>query len=312
MRIAVIGAGAVGGYCAARLLLAGHAVHVVDLGAHLTAIAVGGLRVITPSGEWVVHPVTAADPTAVGPVDLVIIAVQSQDTAAVARQLRPLLGAHTVVLPLQNNVDNPEKLAAALGANHVLGAAIFIAAARPAPGIVHQLADRVKLTIGELDGHSSVRVRQLAEVLNEAELPCVISPHIRKEMWQKFIFVIGFYLTAPLRATAGEILALAETRSLHGRLLEELVEVAATQGIGLETADVDEVIAATRNYGGYLPSVVQEIDEGRADEAEHMLATAIQLGQVAGRPMTSAMDVLAFTRFFNQRNKRRSENQQDE
>lgn len=305
MRIAVIGTGAVGGYCAARLWNAGHTVYVVDIGEHLAAIAARGLRVFSLDAEFVVHPVVAAETAAIGPVDLVIVSVQSQDTARVAGHLRPLLNANTVVVPLQNNVDNPAKLAAALGADSVVGAAIFIAAARTRPGEVRLLAEQVSITIGELNGHASERMHWLADVLNSAGLPCAVSQHIMKEMWHKYIFVVGFYLTAPLRATAAEVLELEETRALHRRLLQELVDVATIQGIQLDETDLNKIIAATRHYGGYLPSVVQEIDEGSADEVEHMLNTAIDMGRAGGRSMTTAMDILAFSRFINQRNRRR-------
>lgn len=305
MRIAVIGAGAVGGYCSGRLMQAGHDVAIVDQGAHLEAIQAGGLRVVTaPSGEFVVRPRAVTNAAEIGPVDLVIVSVQSQDTEAIAAGIRPLLGSDTAVIPLQNNVDNPDKLAEAVGANHVLAAAIFIASSRPEPGLIHQLAEQVKIHLGERNGVMSERIQRLAQILSDAGLPCVATTQVFNEMWGKFAFVVGFYLTAPLRSSAGEILDLAETKELHARLVQEVAAVAASRGIILSNEQLAGVFEATRYYGNYLPSSVQEIDEGRADEGEHMLRTVIRMGEQARIPTPMAEATLAFTRFMNQRNKR--------
>lgn len=303
MRIAVIGAGAVGGYCAARLVQGGHEVIALDVGEHLAAIRTHGLRIETPDDSFVVNLSATDDPASVGTVDLVIVAVQSHQTAMIAPTIQSLLGPNTLVLPLQNNVTNPEILASALGTDSVLAAAIFIASSRPEAGLVRQLSSGVQVYIGERDSRESDRTRELARLLSEAGLPALSTGSVRKEMWTKFTFVIGFGLTAPLRASAAEILDLEETRAFHWRLINEVALVSAHSGVPLSDEDLNGIVDSTRFYGGYLPSSVQEIDEGRADELEFMLQTVIDLGRRVDVPTPTAEATLAFTRFPNLRNK---------
>lgn len=304
MRIAVIGAGAVGGYCAARLIRAGHEVEVVEVGAHLRAIQSNGLRVQAADGqEWVIWPKATDSPGDIDPVDLVLVAVQSQLTATIAEGLGRLIGDQTIVVPLQNNVNNPHELAASLGKDHVLAGTIFIAASRPEPGLVRQLSEPVNIYIGGLDGQTSDRTVKTADMFKEAGLPCEATPAIWKKIWSKFAFVIGFHLTAPLRSSAGEFLDVEETRLLHSELIHEVAAIADSEGIQLADDDLEDIVKATRRYGDYIPSAVQKIDEGQADEVVHMLRTVVRMGEAANVPTPMTRTTLAFTQFFNQRNK---------
>lgn len=305
MKFAVVGAGAVGGYCVARLCNAGHQVSVVEVGPHLQAIKSHGLRVQPKNAqEWVVHPLATDNPEELEVADCIIISVQSQDTSAIAEGIKPFTSAHTLIIPLQNNVDNPKRLALAVGQANILPAAIFIAASRPEPGLVKQLSEQVRIYLGELDPQVSERVMRMAKILSDSGLPCVACENVWKEIWTKYSFVIGFYLTSPLLCSAGEILDLEETRLLHFHLVNEVAAVAASQGVILDEKVIQGVIKDTRHYGDYIPSSVQEMQEGRADEYVHMLESLIQLGKSAEISTPMAEATLAFTKFFNNRNKK--------
>jgi len=122
MRIGVFGSGGVGGYFGGRLAEAGEDVRFVARGAHLAAMRERGLRVTSTAGDFVVHPVRASDdPAALGEVDVVLVAVKAWQVAEAADALRPMLGAATFVVPLENGIEAPDTLAAALGRNRVLG-----------------------------------------------------------------------------------------------------------------------------------------------------------------------------------------------
>jgi 2-dehydropantoate 2-reductase len=136
MRIAVYGAGGVGGYFGGRLALAGSDVHFIDRGAHLQALREHGLRVQSVKGDFTVQVPATDDPAEVGPCDYVLFSVKAFDTEAAAARLEPLLGEGTAVLSLQNGVDNEEKLAQAIGPDHVMGGAAFIFAGKAAPGVI--------------------------------------------------------------------------------------------------------------------------------------------------------------------------------
>ena len=138
MRIAVIGAGAVGGYYGAMLARAGNDVTLIARGAHLAAIRERGLTVRASRGEFKVHPGASDSPGEVGPVDLVLLAVKTYDNDTALPMLRPLTATGTAVLTLQNGVDSPAEAAAVIGGSHVLGGAAYIATAIAAPGVIEQ------------------------------------------------------------------------------------------------------------------------------------------------------------------------------
>ena len=149
-RIAVLGAGAVGGYFGALLARAGHDVSFIARGDHAAAIRAGGLRVRGPLGDYTVHAAAHADATPIGPVDLVMVAVKTYDNHTALPLLAPLVGPGTLVLTLQNGVDSPDETAAVVGRDVVLGGAAYIATAIVAPGVIEQTGTYRRIAFGEV------------------------------------------------------------------------------------------------------------------------------------------------------------------
>src|SRR5215472_460380 len=160
MRVAVYGAGGVGGYFGGRLAQAGADVHFIARGAHLRALREHGLRVRSVTGDFAVRAAATDDPADVGPCDFVLFCVKTFDTDAAASRLGPLLGADTAVVSLQNGVENEEKLARAVGDGHVMGGAAFIFAHVAGPGVIAHTGGPATITFGELDGHTSQRANR--------------------------------------------------------------------------------------------------------------------------------------------------------
>src|SRR5215467_14634670 len=161
MRIAVYGAGGVGGYFGGRLARAGADVHFIARGAHLRALREHGLSVRSVKGDFEVPAQATDDPADVGRCDFVLFCVKSFDTEAAAARLAPLIGEGTAVLSLQNGVENEEKLARALGEDHVMGGAAFIFAEIAEPGVILHTGGPASITFGELDGRASQRAKDL-------------------------------------------------------------------------------------------------------------------------------------------------------
>src|SRR5215470_4315858 len=155
MRIAVYGAGGVGGYFGGRLAQAGAEVAFIARGAHLRALREHGLRVRSVKGDFAVRAAATDDPAEVGPCDVVLFCVKTFDTDAAASRLGPLLGAGTAVVSLQNGVENAGKLARAIGDDHVMGGAAFIFAQIAGPGVIVHTGGPASITFGELDGRAS-------------------------------------------------------------------------------------------------------------------------------------------------------------
>ncbi len=222
MRVAVMGSGGVGGYYGGKLAAAGEDVTFVARGAHLAAIQRDGLQVKSVAGDFHVRPKATDEPATIGPVDLVLFSVKGYDTEAAAEKTRPLVGPETVVLSVQNGVDNEEKLARVLGKPHVLGGVVHVLSTISSPGVISQIAGPRTLKCGEMDGGLSPRVARIVEAFTHAGVGAEASPNILVDLWEKFVFICAHGgVTALGRFGIGDILGCAETaqfyRSRDGR-----------------------------------------------------------------------------------------------
>jgi 2-dehydropantoate 2-reductase len=231
MRIAVYGAGGVGGYFGGRLAQAGSDVHFIDRGAHLQALREHGLRVQSVKGDFAVQVPAADDPAEVGPCDYVLFSVKAFDTEPAAARLGPLLGEGTAVLSLQNGVDNEDKLAQALGPDHVMGGAAFIFAGKAAPGVIVHTGGPTSITFGELDGRVSERAQRLLECCQRAGFAAELSESIKTVLWAKFAFICAQAgMTAAVRLPIGELRTVDAAWAGLQRLVAEVAAVAEADG----------------------------------------------------------------------------------
>src|SRR5690242_20857204 len=188
MRIAVYGAGGVGGYFGGRLARAGAEVHFIARGAHLQALREHGLTVRSVKGDFKVQAPATDDPAEVGPCDFVLFCVKTVDTDAAAVRLGPLIVENTAVVSLQNGVENEEKLARAVGEDHVMGGAAFIFAGIAEPGVIVHSGGPASITFGELDGRATERARRLLATCEQAGFQAELSASISTVLWAKLAF----------------------------------------------------------------------------------------------------------------------------
>ena len=287
LRVAIVGAGGVGGYFGGRLARAGHDVTFIARGAHLAAIRDSGLHVHSIAGDFVVAPAQATDdPAAVGPVDLVIVGVKTWQLGEAARAMRPLVGPDTVVLPLLNGVEAADELAAVVGADHVLGGVCRIIAAIERPGHVRHSGAEPWVGLGELDNTKSPRVSRLHEALAGAGVGAEVAADIRVALWQKFMFIATMSgIGAVTRAPIGQWLPMPGTRALTEAGLAEVVEVGRARGVALPEASV----ASTLAFMDAIPpqataSMQRDIMAGRPSELEAQSGAVVRLGAEAGVP----------------------------
>src|SRR6185312_6339187 len=176
MRIAVVGAGGVGGGYGAALAHAGAEVTFIARGAHLAAMKRQGLKVESPRGDTHLVPTQATDdPRSVGPVDVVLFCVKLWDVESAGEHIRPLVGPNTAVIPLQNGIDAPERLIPILGKQAVMGGVAQISASIVAPGVVRQVGTFMRLLFGELDGSPSQRGEALYAMCKKAGFDATLS-----------------------------------------------------------------------------------------------------------------------------------------
>jgi 2-dehydropantoate 2-reductase len=288
MRIAVFGAGGVGGYFGGRLAQAGEDVVFIARGEHLRAIQTQGLRVDSIKGDFIVRPAQASDdPGQVGEVDVVLVAVKTWQVPEAAQSMRPVMGSNTYVLPLENGVEAPSQLAAALGIERVLGGMCQISSAIAGPGHIRHVGIDPFIAFGELDGRPSERVERLLRAFQRAEGMRVEAPDdIQAAMWRKFLFIAAISgVGAVARAPAGVIRSLPETRRLLELAMWEVYAIARARGI----RQPEDVVAQTLAFiDGMGPSVIasmhRDILNGRPSELEAQNGAVVRLGLEAGVP----------------------------
>jgi 2-dehydropantoate 2-reductase len=289
MRVAVVGAGAVGGYFGARLAQGGAELVVIARGTHLDAIRREGLRVTSVAGDAVVHPAECADdPTGLQPVDVVLLGVKAWQVADAAGILGPLLAPDGCVLPLQNGVEAPAQIDRAVGPGHALGGLCRILSEVVAPGVIEHSGVEPYVAFGELTGVASERTRRLLAAFERAPgVRAELVPDIRVAMWRKFLLITAWgAVGSSCAATIGEIL---ERPELRRRLLEamgEILAVARAQGVPLTEGDVREAVHVLEKApANGTTSMQRDLAAGRPSELDAQIGAVVRFGRALGVPV---------------------------
>ena len=285
MRIAIYGAGGLGGYYGARLARAGNDVAFIARGTHLEAIRERGLQVYSPLGDaYLPEPSATDDPAEVGPVDLVVVAVKTWQIPEVAAAMRPLLGERTVVLPFLNGVEASDELAAAIGSHRVLGGLSKVFSMLESPGVVRHFNPSAFVAFGELDGSDSERTRAIGEVFSAAGIDAALSPAIRVDLWKKLLLVSSWAgLGALARSPMGEMRAEPGVRTLIARSMDEGLAVARATGHDIDLAYKDEMWAFYHAMpAGATASMQRDIMEGKPSELGAWNGAVCRFGARAG------------------------------
>jgi len=319
MKIAIIGAGAIGGYLGAKLALAGEEVTFLVRGANLQAIASSGIKVIHADGsEQVAHRVRATnDYRAAGVHDVVVLAMKAHQLGAVADEVPLLCGPETVIVPMQNgipywyfhklkgpfegrtlqSVDPDGRIGRAIGADHVLGCVVYVASELVAPGVVRHIeGDRFPL--GELDGSSSERAQRVSDAFGRAGFKAPLLADIRSEIWLKLWGNLVFNpVSALTRATLEGIARFAPTRELAAFMMSEAQQVAAKLGVTFRVS-IDKRIAGAEKVGAHKTSMLQDIEAGREPEIEALVGSVVELARLTETPTPHIDAVYALTRLL--------------
>ena len=284
MRTLVAGTGAVGGYFGGRIAAAGEDIVFLARGATLSALRRDGLCIDSRTGREHIAPLRAVeDPADAGRCDLVLVCVKSYDTAAIAAALRPVVHADTIVLSLQNGIENEARLAQALDLPPLLGGLTYIGAEMIAPGVVRYDSGG-RILFGEPGGAHSARVARLAEFFTRAGVDHHVSAHIDVLLWDKLAWNAAFNaVTAITRRTVGELLARVDGEALVRAALEEVVAVARASGVALDPGRVEATLAHSRRTLGPLrTSMLQDRDRGRRLEYDALNGAVLRAAARAG------------------------------
>jgi 2-dehydropantoate 2-reductase len=287
MRIAVIGAGGVGGAFGAALAKAGGDVTFVARGAHLQAMRQNGLRIEGGRGETIVSPAQATDdPASIGPVDFVLFCVKLWDVESAGAAIKPLIGPTTAVIPLQNGIDSAERLLPILGAQAVMGGVAQISAVIAAPGVVRQTGTFMRLIFGELEGGKSARGEAFLSLCQKAGFDATHSDQIMTELWMKFILLAtNAAMTASTRTAVGILRDDPDIAPLFARAYAEVAAVGRAKGIKIPEDAVEKTVGFNRHAPPtMMASMAHDLIRGNRIELPWLSGKVVSLGRELGVP----------------------------
>jgi 2-dehydropantoate 2-reductase len=299
MKICVIGAGAIGGLLAVKLAHDGQDVSVIARGAHLKAILSEGLTLIE-DGETTVARLKASDRiAAVGQQDLIILGMKAHQVAAVVRDLPTIMGPQTNVLTAQNgipwwyffkhggphegvrleSVDPGGVIADNLPIDRVVASIVYPAAEIERPGVIRHIEGN-RFSLAEIDGSKSERILQISEIFNRAGFKAPVVSDVRAELWTKLWGNSSFNpISALTHATLEDICKFGLTRALAADIMREVQAIGEALGVRFRIP-LEKRIAGAEAVGAHKTSMLQDIEAGRAIEADALLGSVIELGRL--------------------------------
>jgi 2-dehydropantoate 2-reductase len=286
MKVAIYGTGAVGAYFGGRLAESAMDVSFIARGEHLNAILKNGLKVDSINGDFLIHPAKAtAEPADIGIVDLVIVSVKGWQVAEAAVAMKPLIGEHTLVLPLLNGVDAVSILSAQLGAQKVLNGLCGIFAKLTGPGHISHIGSQPWLKFGEQDNVMTRRVERLLNVLQSClGFKATLESNITAAVWQKFIFIASTSgVGCVTRANFGEVRASVQTQQFLKAVIAEITQVALALEVALpenvESLVWQQILNSSNNSD---TSMQRDVLAGRPSELDSQTGAVIRLGKQVG------------------------------
>jgi 2-dehydropantoate 2-reductase len=287
MRIAIIGAGGVGGFFGARLQQAGADVQFVARGTHLAALRSTGLNVESPLGDIHLPRVNATDnPADIGVADMVWLSVKLWDMEAAVGSIRPLIGPDTGVISFQNGVQKDDILRTAFGDRAVMGGVAYIATNIDRPGVIKHTGTMQRLIFGEYDGRRSARAEALLDACLRGGINAELSDDIRKVIWEKFVFLVGLSgSTTTIRETIGPIRSNPQSRRFLSELMRETVAVGRALGVALPADFAEQRLAFVDGLPDQMTSSMHhDLKAGKRLEVSWLSGGVAQLGEQAGVP----------------------------
>ena len=305
MKIAIIGAGAIGGYVGVKLALAGEDVTFIVRGANLEAIRKNGMKLVNHDGtEQVARQVRATNDYAeAGVQDMLILAMKAHQLEAVANDVPQLIGPHTTIVTMQNgvpywyfhnhggalagsrlqSVDPTGLIGEKIPASHVIGCVVYPASELVEPGVVHHI-EGDRFPVGELDGSTSARVTAVSEVFVKAGFKAPVLDNIRSEIWLKLWGNLTFNpISALSHSTLVDICQYPLTRELAANMMTEAQDVANKLGITFRVT-IDKRIGGAEKVGKHKTSMLQDVEAGRAPEIDALVGSVVELGKLTGTP----------------------------
>ncbi|PRX96494.1 2-dehydropantoate 2-reductase [Allonocardiopsis opalescens] len=320
MKVAVLGAGAIGAYVGAALSRAGAEVHLIARKAHLEALRRDGVRVLSPRGDFTAHPHATDDPNEVGPVDYVFLGLKANSYASSGPLLNPLLHDTTAVIAAQNGipwwyfhklsgpyenyriqtVDPDGAVTKTLTMERAIGCVVYAATEIEAPGVIRHL-EGTRFSIGEPDQTRSQRCLDFSAAMVAGGLKCPVETDLRNDIWVKLMGNIAFNpISALTRSTMAQICRNRDTRELVTTMMRETVDVAERVGSS-PSISIERRLAGAERTGDHKTSTLQDLEKGKPLELDVILAAVVELADLTGAEVPTLRAVNAVAGLLNER-----------
>lgn len=309
MRFLIFGAGGVGGFFGAKLAQAGEEVWFLGRGAHLETMRTKGLRVLSTSGELKVPPGTMSDRIEEIPSpDVVLFCVKSYDTEAAADKLNTILTDNSIVLSLQNGIDNEEKLLLRLRKGQVYAGAAYISSRITAPGVITETGGLQRIVFGPFNRPIDRQATALQAAFTSSGIKAELRQEMIEELWRKFIFITSMgSMTALTRLTHGELLLSPETMAVVFDAMKEASAVARAEGITLLPISPEKIIEGLKRFDpDTRSSMYYDLVGGKPLELEALNGTIVRLGTSLRVPTPIHRTIYASLLPFHLKNQRQA------
>ena len=314
MRIAVVGAGAIGAYWGAALQRGGAEVHLIARGAHLAAMRENGVQVLSPRGDFTARPHVTDDPGEIGPVDFVLLGLKAYSYPGCGPLVEPLLGEATAVVAGQNGipwwyfhqlpgpyegrrieaVDPGGATSAALPPERAIGCVVYAATEIESPGVIRHV-EGTRFSIGEPSGEVSARCTALSEAMIAGGLKSPVEAELRDDIWIKLMGNASFNPISVLtRATMAEIYEHMPTRKVVAQVMEEILDIAARVG-SKPAITVERRLRGAGRVGHHKTSMLQDLEAGKRLELDALVTAVVELADITGAPAPTLRTVYAAT-----------------
>jgi 2-dehydropantoate 2-reductase len=320
MRVAVLGAGAIGAYVGAALARGGTDVHLIARGENLEAMRRDGVKVLSDRGDFEAHPPATDDPSEVGPVDFVFLGLKANSYATCGHLLEPLLGDDTAVIAAQNGipwwyfhgvhgpyagrrvetVDPGGAVTETIPPERAIGCVVYAGTELEAPGVVRHL-EGTRFTIGEPNRTLSERCRAFSEAMIAGGLKCPIEEDVRDEIWVKLMGNVAFNpLSALTRSTMAQICRHEPSRELVATMMGETLEIAEAVGAHPQIS-IEKRLRGAEKVGDHKTSTLQDLEAGKPLELAAIIGAVVELADLTGveapalRAVAAASTLLAKT-----------------
>lgn len=293
MRIAVMGAGGIGGCYGALLSRAGNDVTLIARGAHLEAIKKDGLQLVQPEETFTAKVDATDDPSQIGPVDLVVFSVKSQQNSKAIPLIKPLIGDNTTVLTIQNGVESADELAQEYGTERVLPGSAYVLSNIVSPGVIKQLSPVPRVAFGESNGERSQRAVAVQDAFSKADIVAELSDDISKVLWSKLLYNSPANgMASAARLSPRDLIEFPEGSAMFRSAIQEVANVATAKGVPLGQEDIQGAmdLIAARPMGA-RGSMQADLEAGRPLELEAIVGSVGRIGRKVNVP-TPVFDML--------------------